>query len=169
MFGIGGTELLVIFMVALVVLGPERLPNMMKILGKIVGNLRRASTEFQRSINNDSLQVQSDEGSVPMMAHAVTSSPKGVPASEPDARSIAVDSGIRRCSDKGQRMIPFPRKRRIMASGQEPPIASAPALAPSPDVQSPRQYTTPSPDKANRKSPGSWSCRRHPTKAEDKE
>lgn len=47
MFGIGSTELLVIILVALVVLGPKSLTGITRSLGKAVGEFRRVSTEFQ--------------------------------------------------------------------------------------------------------------------------
>ncbi|HEU6436145.1 MAG TPA: twin-arginine translocase TatA/TatE family subunit, partial [Nitratidesulfovibrio sp.] len=37
MFGIGSTELLVIMVVALIVLGPKNLPNIARTLGKAMG------------------------------------------------------------------------------------------------------------------------------------
>lgn len=51
MFGIGSTELLVIILVALVVLGPKSLTGITRSLGKAVGEFRRVSTEFQRTLN----------------------------------------------------------------------------------------------------------------------
>ncbi len=51
MFGIGSTELLVILLVALVVLGPKSLPKMARTLGKAMGEFRRVSTDFQRTLN----------------------------------------------------------------------------------------------------------------------
>lgn len=51
MFGIGGTELLVILVVALVVLGPKSVPQLARTLGKAMGEFRRVSTEFQRTLN----------------------------------------------------------------------------------------------------------------------
>lgn len=53
MFGIGGTELLVILVVALLVLGPKSLPDIAKTLGKAMGEFRRVSTEFQRTLNTE--------------------------------------------------------------------------------------------------------------------
>lgn len=53
MFGIGSTEFLVIIIVALLVLGPEHLPKIMRTVGKTVGEFRRLSTEFQRTINTE--------------------------------------------------------------------------------------------------------------------
>ncbi len=53
MFGIGTTEILVILVVALVVIGPESLPKMARTLGKALGEFRRVSTEFQRTLNTE--------------------------------------------------------------------------------------------------------------------
>lgn len=51
MFGIGTTEFLLICIVALVVLGPRRLPEIAYKIGKVFGSLRRMSSEFQRNLN----------------------------------------------------------------------------------------------------------------------
>lgn len=53
MFGIGGTELLVILVIALVVLGPKSVPQIARTLGKAMGEFRRVSTEFQRTLNTE--------------------------------------------------------------------------------------------------------------------
>lgn len=53
MFGIGGTELLVILVIALLVLGPKSVPNIARTLGKAMGEFRRVSTEFQRTLNTE--------------------------------------------------------------------------------------------------------------------
>lgn len=54
MFGsIGITELIVIFVVALLVIGPKRLPEVAKSLGRALGEFKRATTDFQRSMNLD--------------------------------------------------------------------------------------------------------------------
>jgi TatA/E family protein of Tat protein translocase len=50
-FGIGMPELLVILVVALVVLGPKRLPEIARSLGRGMAEFRRASNEFSRTIS----------------------------------------------------------------------------------------------------------------------
>lgn len=61
MFGIGSTELLVIILVALVVLGPKSLTGITRSLGKAVGEFRRVSTEFQRTLNAEVDQAAEDD------------------------------------------------------------------------------------------------------------
>lgn len=53
MFGIGSTELLVILVVALLVLGPKNLPRIAQTLGRAMGEFRKVSTEFQRTLNTE--------------------------------------------------------------------------------------------------------------------
>ncbi len=53
MFGIGSFEILVIFLVALLVLGPKKLPKLAHTLGRAMGDFRRVSTEFQRTLNTE--------------------------------------------------------------------------------------------------------------------
>ena len=61
MFGIGLPELFVILAVALVVLGPQRLPEVARMLGRAYGQLRRASEEFQQTIRQDLAALERQE------------------------------------------------------------------------------------------------------------
>lgn len=50
MFGIGSTELLVILVVALIVIGPSKLPDIMRTLGKGMAEFRRMSTDVKSTL-----------------------------------------------------------------------------------------------------------------------
>jgi sec-independent protein translocase protein TatB len=53
MFDIGASEILVIGVVALIVIGPERLPRVAKTLGHLFGRLQRYVTEVKADINRE--------------------------------------------------------------------------------------------------------------------
>ncbi len=54
MFGtLGGPELFLIFVVALIVFGPRKLPEIGKSLGKMMAEFRKASNEFRATIENE--------------------------------------------------------------------------------------------------------------------
>ena len=61
MFGVGFPELVVILAVALIVLGPQRLPEVARMLGRAYGQLRRASEEFQQTIRQDLAALERQE------------------------------------------------------------------------------------------------------------
>ena len=53
MFGIGMPELLLILAVALIVIGPKKLPDLAKSLGKAMGEFKRATNDLKQSIENE--------------------------------------------------------------------------------------------------------------------
>ena len=52
MFNIGAGEFLVILVIALVVLGPERLPEAIRKVGQVMGELRKLSAGFQDELRD---------------------------------------------------------------------------------------------------------------------
>jgi len=54
MFGtLGGPELFLIFVVALIVFGPRKLPEIGKSLGKMMAEFRKASNDFRSTIESE--------------------------------------------------------------------------------------------------------------------
>jgi TatA/E family protein of Tat protein translocase len=51
MFGMGMSEIIVILVIALIVIGPKKLPEIAKSLGKAMGEFKRATNDFKDSIS----------------------------------------------------------------------------------------------------------------------
>jgi sec-independent protein translocase protein TatA len=54
MFGIGMPELLLILAVALIVIGPKKLPDIAKALGRGLGEFKRATDELKSTLQEES-------------------------------------------------------------------------------------------------------------------
>ena len=77
-FGIGLPELMVIAVIALIVLGPERLPDAARTLGKGIADFRRAIEPARSAWNDLTNEVTSVTGTVKSAATG-TSSASGMP------------------------------------------------------------------------------------------
>src|SRR6185295_17891263 len=58
---LGMPEMLFIFLMALVVFGPKRLPELARQLGKIMGEFKRATNDFKYQIENEIEQLEYQE------------------------------------------------------------------------------------------------------------
>ncbi len=72
MFGIGMPELLLILAVALIVLGPKKLPEMARALGRGLAEFRRTTDDMKRE-----LQTATDELETPPPTESTHSEPSG--------------------------------------------------------------------------------------------
>lgn len=59
MFGLGAGELLVIFVFALLFIGPKKLPELAKSLGKSLREFQNAKDDFMNSMNEPSITDES--------------------------------------------------------------------------------------------------------------
>ena len=60
-FGIGIPEIAVIVVLALLIFGPKRLPQLGKTIGKTLKGLQTASKEFENEINKNLKLNENDE------------------------------------------------------------------------------------------------------------
>jgi TatA/E family protein of Tat protein translocase len=82
MFGIGMPELLLILGLALIVLGPKKLPELARALGKGMAEFRRATDELkdefrqmEREIDDSSSEVSKDEPVIESRVEPAVSKP----------------------------------------------------------------------------------------------
>ncbi len=62
MFGIGSGELILIALVVLIAVGPKRMPQLMKAVGKGMRDLRKASTDLRKQSGLDDLMREDPLG-----------------------------------------------------------------------------------------------------------
>jgi sec-independent protein translocase protein TatB len=62
MFDIGWSEILVIAVVAIVVVGPKELPRMLRSFGKTMGTVRRMSNDFKRQFDEALREAEREAG-----------------------------------------------------------------------------------------------------------
>lgn len=96
MFGIGTPELLVILVVALIVLGPERLPEIARMLGRAMAELRRATSGLTDELHNAKILLE-EQTQAAMREHSKPKFPEVPPAPRP-ASSLG-DFGPEKAAD----------------------------------------------------------------------
>ncbi|HUH91945.1 MAG TPA: Sec-independent protein translocase protein TatB [Casimicrobiaceae bacterium] len=136
MFDIGFSEIVVIAVVALVVIGPERLPKVARTLGHMFGRLQRYVNEVKADINRE---MELDE--LRKLQSQVQSAARDIEQSVAHAAQ-QMESGVRSVEselNRGASAEPAP---------STPPAARASASAPSEGSgDAPRQATLPGIDR----------------------
>ena len=137
MFDIGWSEMAVILMVALIVIGPKGLPRVARTIGKWTGKARGMAREFQRSLDDmareaelDDVKREIDKLSRTDVRHRLeeTIDPKGELR-----RSLNAPVGSLRDADMDEPDEPEPDPRAPVALTLPKPAPPQPAAPPQPE------------------------------------
>jgi len=93
MGSLGVPELIIIFVVALIVFGPKKLPELGKSLGKGLAEFRRASNELKSTIEEEVRAIEAEPPArhssepEPESKSELESKPEPEPESKPDSKT----------------------------------------------------------------------------------
>lgn len=131
MFDIGWTELVIIGVVALIVIGPRELPATLRTIGQAMTKLRRMASEFQGQLNDAMREAELDE--LRKQAEKLSSE-----------MTSGINNPLEKASSELHAMIDTP------APPSPDPSTSAPALPPEPpsEPRKPAEATPETPEAA---------------------
>ena len=90
MFGIGPTELVVILVVALLVLGPKRLPEIARALGKGLAEFRRATADVNEELRKAQRAIEDEARAAEAAARRAAAAKTTAATIKPAEGSVAV-------------------------------------------------------------------------------
>ena len=95
MFDIGFSEILIIAVVALIVIGPERLPKVARTLGHLLGRMQRYVNDVKADISREMEldEIRKQQAQMQEMVRSVEQSVnEGISATETELNSIAASA-----------------------------------------------------------------------------
>src|SRR5215210_5081361 len=88
MFGIGIPEFLVILVIALIFVGPERLPEVAKIFSKIFADFRKATDDVSEELRNARQMLEEEVRQAEREVHVEQPPPSTIPQPEGTPESV---------------------------------------------------------------------------------
>ena len=122
MFDIGWSELLVIAVVAIVVVGPKELPKLMRSFGFYAGKLRRAAADFRRQFDEAMREAELEE--VKQAIESVRTETRALDDKAPLDRPLMVEGPKTPKPGEAKPAAKTPRKRAA-AKAKTPAKAAA--------------------------------------------
>ncbi len=113
MFGIGGTELAVILVIALLVFGPKRLPELARSLGRGLAEFRRASSDLRQGLSAEPDEQPAPERPAQAVSPPEVTAPTATPVPTPTTSPAATPA-----TDLAQPPDP-PEKAKVPPSGTD--------------------------------------------------
>ena len=137
MFGIGTGELVLLLFLALLVLGPERMPKMARDVGRVMGDLRRTSDELRSEFLNADQLIKGAITVEPVIAPPGAPAPGLFDGAPAGSAETSFDREIREARERLQaRSAPEPetnfdresREARERLQGREVSAVETPAV-----------------------------------------
>jgi Tat protein translocase TatB subunit len=102
MFGVGPEELVLLLIIALFVLGPERMPKVARDIGRVVGDLRRTSDQLREEfLNVDKLLDKAADAAGPAASmSSIPATAQTNDAAPPVEGETAFDREMREARDR---------------------------------------------------------------------
>jgi len=137
MFGtLGGPEVILILVVALIVFGPRRLPEIGKSMGKMLAEFRKASNDFKRTIDDELEAEKVREAQAQIPAAPIPAPAESTPAeSMPVERAATLSTPVVISPPEPWRppYEPPPWSSENPAPASDPASGASPAPQPEPE------------------------------------
>ncbi|HKV23046.1 MAG TPA: twin-arginine translocase TatA/TatE family subunit [Candidatus Acidoferrum sp.] len=128
------THMIVVFVIALVVFGPQKLPELARSLGKLMAEFRKASTDFKfafeqemRDMERQALQAERKKAADAAAASAATAPAAVTPAALPETTSAT--SRLDGENGAAEALVVTPAADAVPRTGAVAPEQTEPAEA----------------------------------------
>jgi Tat protein translocase TatB subunit len=127
MFGtLGGQEIILILVIALIVFGPRKLPEIGKSVGRMMAEFRKASNDFRRTLEEEveAERMRPAEPAAPLRAE---------PPPEPRAATVSAEAPAGTVSTDAPATVAGENTPAVVSEADEPTVPRAEAPVGRPD------------------------------------